>query len=26
LIEFVGIYFFTASIIYWVRNGAHASI
>ena len=25
LIEFVGIYFLTASIIYWVRNGAHAS-
>ena len=26
LIEFVGIYFLAASIIYWVRNGAHASV
>ena len=26
LIEFVGIYFLTASIIYWVRNGVHASV
>ena len=25
LIEFVGIYFLTASIIYWVRHEAHAS-
>ena len=25
LIEFVGIYFLTASITYWVRNGAHTS-
>lgn len=26
LIEFVGIYYLTASIIYWVKNGAHASV
>lgn len=25
LVEFVGLYFLTASIIYWVQNGAHAS-
>ena len=25
LIEFVGIYFLTASIIYWVRTGAYAT-
>jgi len=26
LIEFVGIYFLTASIIYWVRNGAQVGV
>lgn len=26
LVEFVGIYFITASIIYWVRNGAQVSV
>jgi len=26
LMEFVGIYFLTASIIYWVRNGTQASV
>jgi len=25
LMEFIGIYFLTSSIIYWVRNGAYAS-
>ena len=26
LVEFVGIYFLAASIIYWVRSGAHTSV